>query len=125
MTIMPIEITPKEEILSTMRAWLEETLGDSMDMLIQELVEMYLEDGPLLLQEVYQAIEQEDAKNLKDTAHTLKGSSASMGFEALVSHCQEVENCAISQDFQLARTKMCPLEAEFNQVISLLESLTE
>ena len=114
MTIMQLETTPKEEIMAIMQA---------VDILMPELIEMYLDDGPHLLQEVYQAIEAQDAIALKNSAHTLKGSSDSMGLKTLAAHCQNVENCAKSGDFSTAQALMPQLEAEFNQVISLFESI--
>ncbi|MEM7333314.1 MAG: Hpt domain-containing protein [Chloroflexota bacterium] len=123
MTVFNAEVTPKNEIMQTMKEWLSESLGDAFDIMLPELAEMYLEDGPVLLGEIKSAIAEQDPKALKESSHALKGSSASMGLANLAQHCQVVENCSKTADFATATMKMPQVEAEFNQVISLFQEM--
>lgn len=124
MTVLHTEVTAKEQILETMKGWLLETLGDSVDIMLPELAEMFLEDGPVLFSGIKDAIATQDRVLLKERSHALKGSSASMGLEVLASHCQVVENCSKEGDFATAVSQMPLLQAEFDQVISLFNDLT-
>jgi HPt (histidine-containing phosphotransfer) domain-containing protein len=44
--------------------------------LLKELIALYLEDEPALLEEIARAVQQHDAEALRRAAHTLKGSVA-------------------------------------------------
>ena len=123
MTVFNVAATPKNEILEGMKAWLSESLGDSFDIMLPELAEMYIEDGPALLSDIKNAIAQQDATALKNSAHALKGCSSSLGLSILAKHCQVVESSSATADFAMASSKMSELEAEFNQVISVFEGL--
>jgi len=123
MTVFNVEVTPKNEILATMKEWLSESLGDAFDIMLPELAEMYLEDGPVLLNGIKNAIAAQDPKALKETSHALKGSSASLGLAVLAKHCQIIEDCSKTADFSTASLNMPQVEAEFNQIISLFQDM--
>ncbi len=123
MSVFNVAVTSKNEILEGMKAWLSESLGDSFDIMLPELAEMYIEDGPALLGDIKNAIAQQDTTGLKNSAHALKGCSSSLGLSVLAQHCQVVESSSSTADFEMASSKMPELEAEFNQVISVFEEL--
>ena len=122
-TIMPVS-TP-EEIISTMREWLSETLGDAVELMLPELASMFLEDAPEMLKNMHAAITSQNAIEIKNFAHTLKGSSASMGLQTFAAHCQEIETMAKTGDLSQSKLKFSHIVNEYKQVKYALEQLVE
>lgn len=118
-----VGVTSQDEILSGMRAWLADTLGDAVDMMLPELAEIFVEDSPPLLDKIHAALTSGDQMTLKDAAHTLKGSCASMGIVNLAAHCQLVETAAKENNMLAASAAMPRLETEFNQVMRVMNEL--
>jgi HPt (histidine-containing phosphotransfer) domain-containing protein len=65
--------------------------------LIAELIEIFLIDAPLRLQEISQALDRGDLKIVERAAHTLKSSSANIGATGLSKLCTEMEQVAREQ----------------------------
>lgn len=63
--------------------------------LIVELIDLYLEDAPRWLEQIKLAVVEKDALLFQRAAHTLKGSSSSLG----VSHVAEVTRILERLDF--------------------------
>lgn len=118
-----LRTTPPNEILSTMRTWLSDTLGEAYDFMLPELAEMYLEDAPMLISSIESAIDAQDGLRLKETAHTLKGSSASMGFTMFASICQEIESFAKANNISGAATRLPQAKAELMSIMGVLEGI--
>ncbi len=71
-------------------AALESTGNDPQ--LLQELIEVFLDEGPMLLRAIRSALENQDAAVLRRSAHTLKGSLRIFGVTQGVELAQEIEN---------------------------------
>lgn len=69
---------------------IDDTTGGDKEFLA-ELVEIYLEDGQLRVNELGEALAAQDPDQLAKTAHKLKGSSANMGANDLMNLCQQLE----------------------------------
>lgn len=59
--------------------------------IVVELIDLYLEDAPRKLASMLEAAAGADEQSLKREAHSLKGSSASLGAGQVASLCQELE----------------------------------
>ncbi len=105
-----------DEIVTTMLAELQETMGDMAEDLLSDLVPMLLEDAPPMLAGLRQAITAGDAPKVKELAHTFKGSCASMGIKALAAHCQAIENMGRDNQLDNAMTRLAHAAAEYEQV---------
>ncbi|MBW3622975.1 MAG: PAS domain S-box protein [Armatimonadetes bacterium] len=64
--------------------------------ILTELVALFLEDTPLRIEEIREAAERGETDRMKRTAHTLKGSCANLGAEALAKAAREIETAAES-----------------------------
>ena len=118
-------ISSLDDILQNMQKWLIETLGDSAEFMIPELAEMFLEDAPPLISKIHDGLNLNDEIQVREAAHTLKGSSASMGLQVISSHCKKIEAFAKSKELPEA-TKIFPqLAAEYAQIKIVLEQLVE
>mgnify|MGYP000524612938 CR=1 FL=1 len=63
------------------------------------LLETYLDDSQKKLDKIKSAFQDDiDFELLTFTAHTMKGSSRTMGAQKLASVCEEIENLARSND---------------------------
>jgi HPt (histidine-containing phosphotransfer) domain-containing protein len=58
---------------------------------VVELIDLYLKDGPERIQKIKTAAARADATGLRQAAHTLKGSSASLGFHQISKICAQFE----------------------------------
>ncbi|MCA9920917.1 MAG: Hpt domain-containing protein [Anaerolineales bacterium] len=120
-----LPVSQPESILKEMNEWLTETLGDSAEFMIPELAEMFLEDAPSLVQMIQYALSQNDVVQVRNAAHTLKGSSASMGLHIFSKHCKEIETQAKTGNLAAAAKQFPQFEAEYMQVVSALQTIVE
>lgn len=120
-----LPISNPNDIIKNMNAWLTETLGDSAEFMIPELAEMFLEDAPPLVEKIRVALADKDITQVREAAHTLKGSSASMGLHIFSMHCKEIETLAKSGNLEGAAIKFPFLEAEYSQVMFVLQELIQ
>ena len=97
--------------------------GDRDTKLLVELVDMFLEDAPLLLAKMRQGIERGDAEMLQGTAHTLKPSCAMFGAMTLSGLCQELETMGATGRMDGGAEKMAQVEAEYEQVKDALQAV--
>ena len=83
-------IGPEEIDLSSLTSLAEfRSIGEPD--LVVELIDLYLKDGPERIQIIKAAAATADATGLKQAAHTLKGSSASLGFHQISGICEQLE----------------------------------
>lgn len=118
----PFTISSIEEIKAKMLAELQESMGDIAEDLLPELAPMLLEDAPLMLKSLRLAIQAGNAPKVRELAHTLKGSCASMGIVGLAAICQEIENMGKADDLSLAPVWLDHAQAEYEQVKLVLSS---
>lgn len=118
----PFTISSIEEIKAKMLAELQESMGDIAEDLLPELAPMLLEDAPEMLKSLRLAIQSGNAPKVRELAHTLKGSCASMGIAGLAAICQEIENMGKGDDLSLAPVWLDRAQAEYEQVKLVLSS---
>ena len=90
--------------------------------ILEELIGLYLEDTPAQLVALRAAVEAGRADTVKTIAHTLKGSSASMGAARMTAGCSELEGVGASGDLHKAPGLLNRLEEEFGRVRAALEA---
>ncbi|MEO6391694.1 MAG: Hpt domain-containing protein [Pyrinomonadaceae bacterium] len=81
----------KSPIDVTMLNLLEDMQGLDEPNLVVELIDLYLEDAKLNLEKIEAAIVRRDLHQLKQAAHSLKGSSSSLGANQLAGWCHLLE----------------------------------
>jgi CheY-like chemotaxis protein/HPt (histidine-containing phosphotransfer) domain-containing protein len=96
-------------------------LGDGSTDILGELVDVYLEDTPMLLTQLHTALETSDAELLQRTAHTLKSSSASLGALRLSDLSRELEALGRSGALGEAPATIAQVEVEYGRVKRALE----
>jgi HPt (histidine-containing phosphotransfer) domain-containing protein len=89
---------------------------------IIETIQLFLKESPALLAAIGKAIERRDATAIKSPAHTLKGTSLSLGAAGLSAHCAALEALGKAGDFPGAARKLAEARAEFETVQGILKS---
>jgi HPt (histidine-containing phosphotransfer) domain-containing protein len=87
---------------------------------IAELLREYLGDTPRVLHELERAIRDHDLGAIALAAHTLKGTSASVGASLLAARCDEIGRSVRSGAPLDLPTVLTQLRAEFERVRALL-----
>ncbi len=100
----PIDLDRLEEV----------TAGD--EELRQELIEMFLEDTKQRFAAIESAIADEDGESLNRTAHSINGSSASMGASTLQALALELESLGSENRFDEAPALFSNLKNEYEVV---------
>jgi HPt (histidine-containing phosphotransfer) domain-containing protein len=118
----PFATSSLEEIKTKMLTELHESMGDIAEDILPELAPMLLEDAPEMLKSLDLAVQAGNAVKVKELAHTLKGSCASMGIVGLAAICQEIENMGKTNDLALAADRLNDANAEYEQVKLVLGS---
>jgi len=94
---------------------------DGTPSLVSELIDLYMQDTPTLLEAIRAAIIAQDAMTLRRAAHTCKGSSANLGATELAHLCHELEEQAKSGVPANASEMLTRIEAEYARVTVALE----
>jgi HPt (histidine-containing phosphotransfer) domain-containing protein len=87
---------------------------------LRELIGVYLEDTPLRLVELEQAMARQDALTLSKAAHTIKGSSSNFGATRLSKLAQEIELQGKSGNLAATAPLCVRLRAEYDLVAAAL-----
>lgn len=96
-------------------------VGKNAELILTEMIDCYVEDAPKLLQAMASAFAQGDVIALRQAAHTLKSSSATLGATTLSHLCKELEAHSHSGNIDLGLEKVLRLVAEYERVKAVLQ----
>ena len=108
----PLQIKLDEQMLENLR---------DIDALV-ELLELYLEEAPTLIDGITLAIAHGDASELKDNAHSLKSTSAAIGAMALSAISKQLEEIGKSADLSGVDTIAAQLKQTYNATVVAIEA---
>ncbi len=91
-----------------------EALG--MPDLVNELIDLFLEDGPALVQAARAGLARGDAEALRHAVHQLKGSASNLGAQPLADLCARIETRARGADLAEADALVEQLAREHQRV---------
>jgi HPt (histidine-containing phosphotransfer) domain-containing protein len=97
-------------------------LQDAEHDYLDELIVTYLDNAPKLLDALRAAITGGDVTATQKNAHTLKGSSASLGAATLAAHCRALEMLARTGTLVGAAAWLQKIESEYRRVRQALEA---
>lgn len=98
------------------RALARQVLGENMEEMLKELVPLFLQDGQSLILKLQKANELKDTVHLRQIAHTLKGSSASLGMNRLAELCRVVEQRAQNEEITPTGDEVTAVINEFASI---------
>ena len=93
--------------------------------LLQELVEIFVEDYPQLMQSISEAIQTHNADELRQAAHTLKGAVGNFCAQKAYDLALQLEMSGDRNDFSNTAQLYEALGKELDKVKSALLALTE
>ncbi len=88
---------------------------------VEELVALYLQKATAMIGQLKQHIAARDFQSLERAAHSLKGSSATCGMQAIVPALRELEELSRSGQHQNLEVMMARIEHEFDRIKLFLE----
>ncbi|MGB6301847.1 MAG: response regulator [Rivularia sp. (in: cyanobacteria)] len=100
---------------------LKDMAGDDGDEMLAELIDSYLEDAAPKLQEIRRAIDKYDAEYLRNSAHTLRSLSVTIGAVLLARVCTELETIGRSGTTSNTSTLLKQLDTEYQRVKTVLQ----
>ncbi len=96
-------------------------IDNDMD-LFRELVEAYISDTPTVLQHLRSALDQSDLQKALIKAHSLKGTTRTIGGVVLGNMAAAMEQLLCSGDLKRSSELMAGVEMEFKNLVSALQS---
>lgn len=91
--------------------------------LLREIVGIFLEDCPRMVEEIGRALSAADAEGVRRAAHTLKGSVSVLGAMALAAAAKKIEESARAGDLDTAADAFARVEEEAKRLVPVLEEL--
>ena len=88
--------------------------------LLQEIVQLFLEQTPGLVERIERAIALQDGQTLERTAHALKGSASNLGAKAMAAAAARLESIGRNGDFAAAETAYSELVEESIRLETIL-----
>jgi len=79
----------------------------------KELVATFLDSAPGLIEEFRSSLQQDNAQGAVHSAHTLKGSSRSIGANVFALTCEAAEKAARANDLDTCRSLVGSVEAAY------------
>jgi PAS domain S-box-containing protein len=114
-----------EELGAIDREMLEELLGEEVGSseVLKELVGLFAETMPGLIGALDQAVEEKDAPLVRQHAHSLKGSAATLGAANLAEYCKELEFMGRDDELDDAPLLLLKIEREFVKAAGELKAI--
>jgi len=104
------------------REYLSEISGGDVEF-EQDLVQTFLDVAPGLIDSFRSASGASDAQGARHAAHTLKGSSRSIGASNFAQVCEQAEKAAREEDLEACRTLVASIESAFAYLKADAENL--
>jgi two-component system, sensor histidine kinase and response regulator len=96
--------------------------GDGEPDKLARIVGLFIDDVPVRLEELRQAVERGEAQKVEETAHMLKGGSGYMGAVQMAKICAGIQGLGASGELSRTPELLDELEAEFNRIRPALEA---
>ena len=88
-----------------------------------ELIDVFLKDSPDLIKQMRSGLAADDIESVRRAAHSLKSNSASFGASRLAGVARDLEMMGKGGSLDGAQSKLSEVEAEYAQLLPLLEEL--
>lgn len=118
------EIPPSNSVdLSKLLEFQEMTGGDHQ--ILVELIDCYLQDSPILITTMVEAITTKVPKQLQRAGHSLKSSSASLGADHLSQLCQKMEGMGRDENLTGSTELLEKIRQEYEEVARALNAFKD
>ncbi len=89
--------------------------------ILDKIIELYLSDCPGVMNRLRQAIDDQDAEQVRQHAHRMKSGSANLGATRMAELCRELEELGRSGELGEAVALLQRVESEFRRVVAALQ----
>ena len=115
--------TPASTLKADLLKQLTESMGEFAAEMAVDLLPIYLEDAPGIIDQMTSSIQSDNADDLREYAHALKGSSANMGFRQMVNLALELEIMGKTGEVekQISSIKMQYIQQEMMQIQQMVQ----
>ncbi|MCA8942490.1 MAG: Hpt domain-containing protein [Planctomycetes bacterium] len=93
--------------------------------LVQELIGIFLDDGPTKIQAIQQGLRDDDLEAVERAAHSLKGSSGNLGANELMETAEALQNASRNGEVERSRELGVEIVARFDAANAELRRLLE
>jgi HPt (histidine-containing phosphotransfer) domain-containing protein len=91
--------------------------------LLVDLIRMFLEDGPSKVQSIVTGLEVGDFEKVERAAHSLKGTSGSLGAHLLQHSCEQMQIASRQHELEQVKQLTPQITAEFADAETALRGL--
>jgi len=109
-----------QQIQTDVKEALQFVMGDSTPEILDEMSTIFMEDATLLISQIKIGYDSQDFRNVSIAAHTLKGSSATIGLENFADLCLAIEISCNQQEGEQLANHISHLEFEYTQINNAL-----
>ena len=99
-----------------------ERMGGDID-LLEEVIELFLEDSPGMMQTVREAVAGQDPNHLERSAHSIKGALLNMAADPAAGVAHQLEQMGRDENMDSCQEVLTILEAEVEQLNQELKDL--
>lgn len=100
-----------------------EMLREVMDDEFSDLIRIYIDDSRQRLPLLSQALQRQDAKELRELAHSFKGASSNISANVLAQLCYQLETAGREEQLSGADALIAAIDAEYHIVETLLQGM--
>ena len=116
--------SPSQSSENLNRALILEQLDGNSELLI-ELVQLFSEEAPQLIESMRKSLQQGDMKGLARSAHSMKGAASNFLAHRTVGAASQLEDDAKRGDTESARTALAALEGIVERLLTELANLCQ
>jgi CheY-like chemotaxis protein len=98
----------------------QESMGEHGTMMVAELISLFLEDTPPLIEKIAYSYTHNCPDDLYQAAHTLKSSAGSLGVTKLSTLCASLDKIGRDGDLSTAKTLVTEAASEYDKAKSIL-----
>ncbi len=113
-TAVPFKST--QQIQTDVKEALQFIMGNSSPEMLDEMSTIFMNDALLLLNQIKIGYSNQDYKSIDLAAHTLKGSSATIGLQDFADLCLAIEQCNHQQQSNQLANHIANLELAYAQI---------
>jgi CheY-like chemotaxis protein len=116
--------SPVAEIKNNIKNNLVTLVGEDEPAILMELIQAYLNDSDTLVQQIHDAVTQNEPEKLVQAAHSLKSSSGNLGAFQLSDYCKTIESQG--KNGQLVdQALLAQLEQEYAWILEAIQDLQQ
>ena len=104
------------------RTSLNERLMNDME-IIKEVLNLFLEDTPLLIKKIGTALDSSDLNAASNAAHSLKGSAGNIGAEKLQGNAKSIEFASRNRNIEIAKQFFTKTDQLFSELKSEIQKI--